>query len=271
MSSLAESQAAFAQAILNVALPAPRDVVRRHSTVAEMPQTKRFDVYRNNVFSAGVDALVETFPAVERLVGEAFFHAAARSFLDATPPTSPILTHIGAEFGTFLDDFPPAAGVPYLGDVARLEYARVMAHHATDADAISISALATVAAEAVGNAVLTPHPSLTLIQSRFPVGSIWAASTDAAWTADVDMNSAEDVLVVRPALDVETVTLPDGGGAFLRALLDGLTIETAAEVGATAHDTFELSDHLAGLFASGAFIAIRIADGSANSREEKAS
>jgi hypothetical protein len=213
--------------------------------------------------------LAETFPAVERLVGKEFFQAVARAFLGSSPPSSPILTQIGASFAAFLDIFPPAAGVPYLGDVACLEQARIEAHHAADAKPISISDLASIAPDTVGRAVLMPHPSLALIRSNFPIGSLWAASTDAAEPSDVDMGQAEDVLVIRPAMEIETAIIPAGGGAFLLDLIEGKTIENAAATGASEYQSFDLSDHLTGMFKAGAFSSIVIDAGTEHPKKEE--
>jgi hypothetical protein len=259
MPALADSQAAFAAALLDPARPAPFDVARPGSPRAPSDQTKRFDVYRNNVYATAVDALAENFPAVQRLVGEEFLRAVARAYLDVHPPRSPILVRLGDRFANFLDTFPPAAAVPYLGDVARLEQARIDAYHAADADPMPISALAEFPAEAVGRVVLTPHPAMTLVRSRHPIGSIWGASTDTLDPAQVTMTEAEDVLITRPALAVETAILPTGGGAFLNALLENRTIERAADLAAAEVDGFDLSNHLSGLFAAGAFIAATVA------------
>lgn len=122
MPSLAESQAAFAQALGEPALPAPADIQRPEPGAM---QTRRFDVYRNNVAVALSDALRDIYPAVQALVGEEFFQACARVYVEHAQPASPLMHLYGAEFGAFLDDFPPAQSVPYLGDVARLEFARL--------------------------------------------------------------------------------------------------------------------------------------------------
>ncbi|MGS0757134.1 HvfC/BufC family peptide modification chaperone, partial [Roseateles sp. GG27B] len=97
----------------------------------------RLAVYRNNVVSSLVDALAETFPVVEQLVGSEFFRAMAVLFVRQAPPRSRVLAHYGQAFPSFIADFEPAQGLPYLADMARLEVARVAAYHAADADSVS--------------------------------------------------------------------------------------------------------------------------------------
>ena len=92
--------------------------------------TRRFAVYRNNVYVSLVDALVAGFPKVHELVGDTFFRAMARDYAAEHPPKTPVLAFYGEDFGAFISGFQPAEGVPYLGDIARLEFARRCALHA---------------------------------------------------------------------------------------------------------------------------------------------
>ncbi len=117
------TQTAVAQALLDPALPCPTGLSTWNGSD---PQT-RFAVYRNNVMMSLIDALADTYPVVQRLVGEDFFRAMARVFAQAKPPRSAVMAYYGRDFAAFIDAFPPAASVPYLADVARLEMARVLA------------------------------------------------------------------------------------------------------------------------------------------------
>ncbi|MEM6665053.1 MAG: DNA-binding domain-containing protein [Pseudomonadota bacterium] len=249
---LAASQAAFVTALVNPTQPAPTDIRRPSGS----EQTRRFDIYRNNVTVAAIDALADTFPAVHALVGEAFFRATARAYFDEEPPRTPLLFRYGATFGDFLDGFPPAANVPYAGDVARLEYARLQAYHAADAEPVGIAVLSTVSPDAMGAVRLARHPAVHLLSSRFPVVSLWGASMGLTSHESVDMRVGETALTIRPALDVETRILPPGAYPFFEAILEGATLEGAAEAAAIADPSFDLSTHLSGLFDTGAITGI---------------
>ena len=48
---------------------------------------RRFAVHRNNFVVGLIDALAESFPVAEALVGPEFFRAMAREFAGANPPT----------------------------------------------------------------------------------------------------------------------------------------------------------------------------------------
>lgn len=256
MPRLADLQADFAAALADPALPAPAGL-RRESALA---QSRRFDVYRNNRMVSLIEAMEAAFPVVHRLVGADFFKAAAKVYVRHFPPRSPVLLLYGESFGDFLDGFEPAAGVPYLGDVARLEWARLAAYHAADAEPLSIAHLAELPQQLLPELRFVIHPSLHLLNSRWPAASLWAATSGADPSRAVDMKAGEAVAVLRPMLSVEVRVLPPGGYAFLSALAAGSSLGAAAELALTAHDDFDLVRHLQGLFALGAVAAVHLPD-----------
>ena len=218
----------------------------------------RFAVYRNNVVASLIDALADAFPVTQELVGEAFFRAMARLYVGSEPPRSRVLAFYGATFPAFIDQFPPAAGVPYLADVARLEMLRVAAYHAADADPLAAEAIARAVAD--GDALLRLriglHPSAGVVQSRHAVVSVWAAHQGIGDLADVDWEVAEAALVVRPALDVEVIRLLPSDGGFVAALLCGARLARATEQAAAAAPDFDLPRALGVLIRARAVVSI---------------
>ncbi|WP_340115917.1 DNA-binding domain-containing protein [Pelagibius sp. 7325] len=256
MPQLADLQADFAAALADPSLPAPAGLKRQ--TV--LAQSRRFDVYRNNRMVSLIEAMEAAFPVVQRLVGNDFFKAVAKSYIRRFPPRTPVLLLYGESFGDFLEDFEPAAGVPYLGDVARLEWVRLAAYHAADAEPLSIARVAELPQELLPELRFALHPSLHLLNSRWPAASLWAVTSGADPSRAVDMKAGEAVAVLRPMLSVEVrVLLPDGY-AFLFALAAGNSLSVAAERALTIDDQFDLARHLQGLFALGAVAAIHLPD-----------
>lgn len=256
--ALVDLQADFACALTQPDLPVPEAI----GTRLGKPAKRRFDVYRNNVVAGMTEALRATYPAVEKLVGADFFAASARVYFEQHPPRSPLLFRYGEAFGDFLDSFPPAAHTPYLCDVARLEWARLRAYHAEDREPLAIGALGECLVTESGQEVnpgglrFSLHPSLSLIRSRWPVVSLWAASTGQGLSEDVDMKDSEAALTVRPALMVETRQVPEQTFAFISALMHGETLENAAAAAIETGADFDLTTQLQGLFALGAVVAI---------------
>lgn len=208
---------------------------------------KRFAVYRNNMRGALVEALAVRYPVVQRLVGEEFFRVMAREFALSNLPASPVLINYGPEMPDFIAGFQPAAGLPYLADVARLESAYWQAYHAADdtpaGDDLFRSLDPLSLAERRVHFIAGAH----VVPSRHPIVSIWEANALQAEVRPVDLAQTEDALVSRPGLAVEVRRLPWGAAAFLSALMQGSMIGEAIDSAAAASPHFDLARNLAGL------------------------
>lgn len=249
MPRLAERQRDFATALLDPELPVPAGLVGPDGE----PSVKRFSVYRNNVVAGLTDTLKDAFPAVQRLVGADFFRTMARLYVAIEPPNSPIMLDYGAGFPDFIGKFEPAASLPYLADVARIERAWSEAYHAAEAAPLEPAAFMEIDPEQLPKIRLSLHPSLRLIRSQFPALTIWQMNVDGGVPAPVDLAAGgEDVLIVRPLADVELRWLPRGSLEFIEELANGSSILAALEAGLTVSPRFDLSANLSDLMRAGA-------------------
>lgn len=221
MNAATDMHAEFANA-LSLAAPAVPPSLRATRGVA-----RRFDVYRNNTVAARVQALAASFPVAQALVGEAFFRAMAAARVRADPPRSPILVEYGEGFAEFVASFAPAAAVPYLADVVRLEQARVRAFHAADAVPVPQAALAALLAAParLGATRATLHPACTWLRSRHAVHAIWLAHHTAAGDLrGLAVDVPQQVLVARPRLAVAVEPIDASVADALDALRAGATL-----------------------------------------------
>ena len=122
-------QDVFSRALLSPEENCPQGLFSRNGA----DPAGRFAVYRNNVHSSLINALAAGYPVTLQLVGDEFFRAMAGVYVQGFPPTSPLINEYGSDLADFIQGFAPAASVPYLADVARLERLRVRAYHAADA------------------------------------------------------------------------------------------------------------------------------------------
>lgn len=227
------AQSAFAAALLEPEI----DLHAGLRVPAGINPAHRFTVHRNNAVAALVDALASAFPVTQALVGQDFFRAMARERVRVDPPRSPVINDYGAGFAAYIAGFTPVAGLPYLADVARLEYLRVQAFHAADAEPLDVAAyhalLATPERIAATRVVL--HPACAWLQSRYAVHSIWNAHQGIDDLADanlgaVHLDTPESVLVTRPRMQVLVDLLPYGATAWLDALQGGVSLGALPKV-----------------------------------------
>jgi hypothetical protein len=223
---LKELQEAFARAITADGEEAM--IVRL--TDAPAVGRQRLAVYRHAVLANATQALEAAFPVVARLVGDAYFAEAAARHLGQEPPTSGDLNRYGAGFPAFLDAYRHAAGMPWLPDVARLEWAWHDALMAADAAGLDLAALASVPETHRGGIRFLLHPSVRLVRSAWPVLAIWEANQpDRDGTPDRDAGS-DDVLLWRADARVRAVLLAPAEASFLERLAARLTLEEAADL-----------------------------------------
>lgn len=230
--------------------PVPAGLVARDPAEVE----RRFAVYRNNVAVSLGEALASRFPAIRRLVGEAFFAAMARLFAETDRPKSPVLAEWGAGFAGFLEGFPPLAAYPYLGDIARIEFARGRAFHAADRGPVDPACVLRADPDRVR---LVLHPSVTLLALAHPAVSIWARNQPGGEGRPL-AKGPETALILRDAaFQVPVRAVGAGDAAMLRAFLDGecLAVAAAKALGSEAgHDPQPM---LVSLMRAGAIVDAR--------------
>ena len=213
----------------------------------------RLDIHRNNVRGTLSTVLVECFPAVRRIVDARFFDYAADAFLRARPPVSPCLHDYGADFPDFLANFAPCHDLPYLPDVAWLEWLLHRAAVAAETPFLGTASLAAVTAERTPVLRLHFHPAFGLLQSPWPVEHIWEANRPGQESdAPIDLGSGGVRLeVMRRDGSVRLRSLDAPTFAFRRTLHEGVALEAAAGAVLALDPDFDLAAGFSALFGEG--------------------
>ena len=163
-------QDAFAEALFVGATVQPAC-----SPIARLAAQPGFAVYRNTVMRGCIDALQANYPAVERLVGTEWFRAAAAVYVPTHRPRRPSLLDYGEDYARFLDTFEPAAELPYLAGVARVDRFWTHAHGASEAQMLAPAAITGMAPEQLASAVLVVHPAARWAWfAEHPIATIWS-------------------------------------------------------------------------------------------------
>ncbi|MFT7400768.1 MAG: hypothetical protein ACI83N_000353 [Hydrogenophaga sp.] len=252
-----KTQHNWAKALLDPAHAAPNGLV----TWNQSDPARRLAVYRNNVMVSSVDALASSFPVTQQLVGEAFFRAMAQVFVRTHPPRTPVLSHYGHELPSFIAQFSPAAGLPYLADVALLEILRLQALHAADAQAMDAQRIAAVMqdTDTLPSLRWQLAPSLHLLRSAHAAVSVWAAHQEGSDIAleGVDLQQAESALVFRSEWDVMVLQTAPGMTTLVNHLLINAMFGEAIDQAFACEPDFDLSLALADLIRHGLLIDVK--------------
>ena len=216
----------------------------------------RLAVYRGNVYGNCTNALTGAYPIVRKVVGEEFFEATAREYARVHPSASGDLNEYGEAFATFLGEFPETRELPYLPDVARMEWRAHRAYYAADSARYDPARLATLPPERWTALHPALAPSCAFLDSIWPLARIWTVHQDD-YTDEfhVDLDVGPDrILVHRPRWTAEVVALSVGDYRFLTAASEGAVLGDALEAAVTDDPEFDPAAALVRWIESGVVI-----------------
>ena len=178
-------------------------------------------VYRGNVYGNWAQALAGAYPIVRKIVGADFFDGLAHEYTRVHRSTSGDLNEYGADMADFVAGFQHTQDLPYLPDVARMEWLAHLAYYAA-------------------------APVCMLLASPWPLGRIWTVhQDDYEGEVDVDLQAGPDrVLVHRPRWRVHVRSLASGDFCFLESLSRGTALGEALEAAIGQEASFDVSTAL---------------------------
>ena len=203
---------------------APAGLLRAGGNV---PAAERFMVYANQARIGCIETLAAVYPATQRLVGQDFFENMAALYVSRHPMKTPNVLEYGGDLPAFIATFEPLSALPYLPDVARLEWACHASLHAGHGEPPQPGEKVTLA------------PHVRLIHSPYPIGAIWDFALRASPLDErlqLDLEEPAYLVVARPALDVEVSAVAPNDWQWLASLTAGDTTystrcETWADTG----------------------------------------
>lgn len=187
-------------------------------------------VYQGGYGTRVYEALKEVYIAVEHVVGHDYFMNLSLEFAKAYPSTQFNLGQVGMCFDYFLKQHPVSGKLPFVSDLATLEWQINSAFHAFKADGLKPEDLQTVDPEQFGRLSFGFQQWVSVMASAWPVFEVWKARTTPVKEIDIQIaDNPQNVLVYRNDLQVvcETISLPQY--RVLKSLLEGVALEEALD------------------------------------------
>ena len=236
----------------------------------ESPQAHRgWMAYRANGHALAERTLNAAYPVVAALLGADNFNLLARDLWHRHPPAQGDLACWGGDLATWLASRESLADVPYLADVAQVEWA--MHRAATWPDAtLDTASFARLSTEDPAGLSLELAPGIALIDSGFPVVALIAAHK----TGEPDLSEVgamlragvrQTALIWRQGLRPRMATCSPAEQVLWRSLMEGRDLvsalnETSATEPANASTLdFDFSEWLTGAVTDGLVIGVRTA------------
>jgi hypothetical protein len=213
-----------------LAQPAPPALDR----LVAAPWQRGLAAYRTNASALAERALQAAYPVVAELIGGAGFGLMARHFWQRHPPERGDLAWWGDALPGFLASDSQLVDVPYLADVARVEWALHCNASAPDAAPLEPASFAMLGQQAPGAVTLRLPPGTALQRSSWPVVSLINAhlhdeSTLDTAAARVQARQGEAALVWRQGLRPRLAACSSAEAALIDALLAGQSLLAALE------------------------------------------
>ncbi|BBH45664.1 DNA-binding domain-containing protein [Pseudomonas sp. KU43P] len=213
-----------------------------------------FAVYRNTVLSGCVEALRANFPSIETLVGPGWMHDVTRAYAQQTPPEDPRLIHYGATFPDFLQALQASHGLPYLGDVARLDWHWCEVFSAEEDPSLTLADLAGMTAADLARGHLKPRRSVRWQWFEpHPAYSLWRVSREGLPWSPEQPWVAEGALLSGDSDGVGHQPLGRGACTFLDACAAGHSLQVASQLAQQRQPDLDFSDLLGRLLQAKAF------------------
>ncbi len=159
-----------------------------------LPRQDRLDIYAEAYFARLVDSLAKDYEAIHAVLDEDSFRRLVADYLVAYPSHTPNIGEVGMHFPHFLKSSAFAANIPYLSDLATLEWTLIEAFYARVIPRFDPTSLSAVSPEAWASMKLILHPSVTLLRLDWPVDEIWKTRHETE--IPVDLSLEETHLVV---------------------------------------------------------------------------
>jgi hypothetical protein len=242
--SLRDTQAAFAAHLVGDGRADLATAIAGDSRRA----LQRLQLHRHHAATSISAALAATFPTVEAVVGRKFFASLARDFMAGASLADPVLSLYGEHFPQFVATRQEMHGLPYLADVARLDWALNVAFHSpleprlSAADLVSAADLARLPQDSLPALPLRLPAGSSLIESGYPLDLIWQASQPGASLDRVDLAAGPVCLAIfRRPEDAAFAVLAPGEAAFIKWLSRGDLLAAAAEHALQVEEHFDLA------------------------------
>lgn len=221
----------------------------------------RFSVYCDNYINGLSNVLAQIYPTVKMLVGDEFMQSLSRAYIKDHLPQSGNLNDYGGEFSDFIAACEQTKSVPYLPDLARLEWAKNVAYHAPDDQVVDLARLQMLSADQQEHLVFHLRTSCLLLHSDWPVLDIldFVQTQDEKGDAEMNLEARQEhVMIYRPKHHVQLISLEPSSFQFLEQIQNGLDLSQAVETILQLDPNFDLVTFLQTQYKLGTFSGFHV-------------
>lgn len=208
-------------------------------------QSANLQIYYSNVTRRLINKLQETYPLIQRLLGEAFFQLTVNEYIMRYPSRSSNLNDYGAYFSDFLAEYQPLHDLMYLAEVAMFEWTCHQLQFAADATPLDDSVLDQLTTESYENLYFDLHPASALMKCHYPMLEIIDLCQGEIDDL-LDINAGGiNLLLIRRDSEIISVKLNEAEYQFLNEIQHNRSVAEASATALHYDPTFQVAEKLA--------------------------
>lgn len=189
----------------------------------------RWDIYSSGYVARLVEAVENDYPATRRILGAGPFGSLVTRYVRRCPPRSHDIGRAGDRLSAFLAQDPLTHDLPFLPDLARLEWCLAEAFIAADVEPLTWSALTARDPDMVADTTFRLRPGTSLVDTRWPLLDLVSAKDKSDSEVSVRMDDcSRSVLVYRQGLEVRYRAVAAEDADFLEVAGRGLRLADLA-------------------------------------------
>ena len=243
---IVELQRLFYDAIFSTDITQKQEACKHIKAAKYLKEIECLAIYRGSIVGKLSRSLTSTYPVCCRLVGDEFFEATAVTYIRRFPSLSPDLGDYGEQFPDFLANFEPVATLPYLPDVARLEWYWHRVFKGEDTTGLDLQKLSEIPQDKWGELIFHLPKNSFLLESPYPIHRIWEVNQpDYQGNEEVNLDEgAIKIFLWRQDYDMRIDLPNDAEWQLLKAFQGKNTFEIICENLVTNEPTIHVSSLL---------------------------
>lgn len=196
---------------------------------------KQLAIYQNNIRGTLQKTLVQVYPTCRVILGEKYFEQLASYYIHEYPSKHPGLNCYGEWFFLFMKsqcqkrselyDF------SYLSDLALLEWFRQQVYYAAEGSTFYLEGFSQLTEEQQAQTIFHVNPCLKLIQSDYPILSLWQINQRVEETQQLIVQKPEICSVYRKHNHVEMANIDINIYSALKLITNGAVLSEIVQAG----------------------------------------
>lgn len=230
MTTLAQLQTNFIHDCLSGTLTVDKTLMAKDLDTQFISARGLMGIYQHSAIANITNSLRLSYPVIEKLVGKDFFQLMCKSYIVIHWPTTGNMDDYGESFSSFLAAFEQVKHLPYLEDVAHLEWLFHQSSLANDNSYFDWTRLVKVTSSDTLTFLLAP--TVSIMRSATPVDKIWLMNQEnAPEISELSLDGTSDTFIVlfRQGLKTEMMTIAESEFTFLQSIEKGLDFEATIE------------------------------------------